>query len=159
MSNLQGKKGVRLEELFPIIEEKLRLGGSVTFRPHGVSMRPLIRQGKDSVTVGALDKTPQVGDVIFYCRSDGQFVLHRIVGEDKNGYILCGDNQKILEHGVKPEWIIGILTAVSRKDKVLDCSGKSYNRYVKVVLPIWRIWVRLRGILGAVKRNIKRRLS
>ncbi|MBQ4039695.1 MAG: S24/S26 family peptidase [Oscillospiraceae bacterium] len=156
MSNLQGKKRVRLEELFPIIEEKLRLGGSVTFRPHGISMRPLIRQGKDSVTVEALAKTPQVGDVIFYRRPDGQFVLHRIVGEDKNGYILCGDNQKILEHGVKTEWIIGILTAVSRKGKVLECSGKCYNWYVKVVLPVWRIWVRLRGILGMIKRKINK---
>ena len=155
MSNLQDKKGVRLEELFPIIEEKLRLGGRVTFRPHGISMRPLIRQGKDSVTVGAWDKTPQVGDVIFYRRPDGQFVLHRIVGEDKNGYILCGDNQRILEHGVKPEWIIGILTAVSRKDKVLEVDGKIYKRYVKVVLPIWRIWVKLRGKAGNIKRKIK----
>ncbi len=153
MSNLQGKKGVRLEELFPIIEEKLRLGGSVTFRPHGVSMRPLIRQGKDSVTVGALDKTPQVGEVIFYRRPDGQFVLHRIVGEDKNGYVLCGDNQRILEHGVKPEWIIGILTAVSRKERTIVCDSKEYKRYVKVVLPVWRIWVKVRGVLGKLKRK------
>ncbi|MBE7032143.1 MAG: hypothetical protein E7401_04175 [Ruminococcaceae bacterium] len=156
MSSFQSKKGVRLEELFPIIEEKLKLGGSVTFRPHGVSMRPLIRQGKDSVTVGTLDKNPKTGDVIFYRRPDGQFVLHRIVGEDKNGYILCGDNQRILEHGVKQEWIIGILTAVSRKDRILECSGKSYKLYLKAVLPVWRIWVRLRGILGAVKRKIKK---
>ena len=152
----KSEKKASLAELLPIIAEKLSSGGSVTFKPHGVSMLPLIRQGKDSVTVEVAPQKSVKNDVIFYRRSDGQFVLHRIVGEDEKGYILCGDNQRILEYGVKPQWIIGIMTAVIRNNKTILCSSKKYKLYLRLVLPLWRLWVKLRGIAGKIVRKIKK---
>ena len=60
MSNYaENVEGIRLETLFPLIEEKLKSGGEVSFKPHGISMLPLIRQGKDSATIGPLKAAPK----------------------------------------------------------------------------------------------------
>ncbi len=146
---------VKLNDMFPIIEEKLKSGGDVIFKPRGVSMLPLIRQGLDSVKVSPVKTPPQVGDVIFYRRPDGQFVLHRIIGKDDSGYVLCGDNQWIKEYGVKPQWIIGIMTAVERDGKTIESCHPAYLRYVKR-LPLRRFRLKLRSIAGRIKRKILR---
>ena len=151
--------GLSLEQLFPIIEEKLSCGGEVTFKPHGISMLPLLRQGKDSITVGKLDKKPSRLDVIFYRRKNGQFVLHRIIGKDNNGYILCGDNQFAKEHGVTDDMIIGIMTAFYRGGTRVETDSSRYLMYCRV---LWarRIYLHMkslvRRVLGKLKRMIKK---
>ncbi len=152
-------KKVSLEQILPIIEEKLKAGGTVTFGPHGISMLPLIRQDRDSVTVSALKDTPKVGDVIFYRRPDGQFVLHRIVGRESDGFVLCGDNQQELERGVGEDWIIGIATSVCRGGKDLPFDSCGYKLYTRIGLPMWRYWLRTRTVLGKVKRSIKQKVG
>lgn len=145
-----------LAELLPLIEEKLRIGGEVKFNPRGISMLPLIRQFKDSVSVASLKGELCRGDVIFYRRPDGQFVLHRIVGEDKDGYILCGDNQLIKEHGVKKTWIIGVMTAVWRDGKKVSCTDATYKVYKNLILPLWVIWLKTKSLLSKLKKAIKK---
>ena len=39
-----------LETMLPLIEECLENGQNVKFSPRGISMLPMIRQGKDSVS-------------------------------------------------------------------------------------------------------------
>ncbi len=146
---------VRLEELYPVIAEKLESGGSVTFKPHGISMLPLIRQGIDSITIESLKKNPLVGDVIFYRRTNGQFVLHRIIGMDKEGYVLCGDNQWVKEYGITENQIIGVMTAILRDDKVVAVDNPQYIRYVKT-LGRRRLYLRAKFLAGKVKGKLKR---
>ncbi len=122
---------VKLEAIFPLMEEKLNNGGKVTFKPHGISMLPLIRQGRDSVVIEKLDGNAKIGDVIFFRRPNGQFVLHRVVGKRKDGYILCGDNQWQKERGVREEWIIGTMTGILRDGEAAELDCESYRKYVK----------------------------
>lgn len=151
MNSNERVEGLRLADIFPLIEEKLKSGGEVSFKPHGISMLPLIRQGKDSVTLKQLKEEPKKLDVIFYRRTDGQFVLHRIVGTDKNGYILCGDNQYIKEYGVQKSQIIGIMTAVLRDGEVISCDDLKYRAYCK------SLWLRRNS--QKAKAFVKRALS
>ena len=65
--------------LAPIIEEQLREGKTVRFAPKGRSMLPMIREGRDTVTLCAVDRPLKKYDIGFYRRRDGQYVLHRIV--------------------------------------------------------------------------------
>ncbi len=153
--NKSSEYSIKLEELYPIIAEKLKSGGSVTFKPHGISMLPLIRQGKDSVTIESLKKKPTAGDVIFYRRANGQFVLHRIVGVDKAGYVLCGDNQWVKEHGITENQIIGVMTALLRDDEVVKMDNPKYIRYVKT-LGRRRLYLRAKFFAGKVKGKLKR---
>ena len=58
--------------------EALGRGETVSFRPHGVSMRPRIESG-DLCTVAPLaEGEPVVGDVVL-CRVRGREVLHLVL--------------------------------------------------------------------------------
>lgn len=44
----------------------------------GISMLPLLRQGRDSVALRRVDSPIRRNDILFYRRPDGSFVLHRV---------------------------------------------------------------------------------
>lgn len=145
------KKTISLEELYPVIKEQLESGGTVQIPITGTSMIPLLVWGRDSVELVKCEKA-QIGDIIFYRRDDGHFVLHRIVGKDENGYILCGDNQWVKEFDIKERHIIGVVSAITRKGKKFSVENKSYKLYSK-------IWIKFlpvrRYFLFVIRRIIK----
>ncbi len=154
-NNGNNSEGLRLADLFPLIEEKLKNGGEVSFKPHGISMLPLIRQGKDSVTLEQLKREAKKFDVIFYRRPDGQFVLHRIIGHDKNGFILCGDNQFVKEYEVQKSQIIGIMTSVCREGGRISCESAGYKVYCRSLF-LRRVYLRIKNLFRRVKSKLKR---
>lgn len=154
-NNGNNSEGLRLADLFPLIEEKLKSGGEVSFKPHGISMLPLIRQGKDSVTLEQLKRAPKKFDVIFYRRPDGQFVLHRIIGHDKNGFVLCGDNQFVKEYGVQKSQIIGIMISVSGEGRNVLCDSAGYKAYCRI-LCLRRVYLRVKNLFRRAKSKLKR---
>ena len=119
-----------LEELMPIMKECLSSGKSFRFSPRGISMLPLLREGKDSVLLSPLPEKLKKYDVPLYQRDDGKYVLHRILGKNEDGYICCGDNQWQLEYGVTDDMIIGRLESWYRKEKKHTVYDKGYRRYV-----------------------------
>lgn len=70
---------------------KLVRGETVTFRPRGHSMAPLIRSGQE-VTVEPIGERPiEPGDVVL-CRVHGQHYLH-LVKATQGGRYLIGNNR------------------------------------------------------------------
>ncbi len=124
---------MKLEDALPLIEAAFSAGAPFRFFQRGTSMMPMLRQGKDSVQlVSPKVRKPQKGEVIFYRRENGQFVLHRAIGVDKNGnFIACGDCQVIPEKGIKPDSIIGVLEGFYRGDDFVSADNAEYKRYVK----------------------------
>ena len=47
---------MQLDQLMPLIRESLAEGKSVKFSPSGVSMLPMLRPGKDMVTLSPITK-------------------------------------------------------------------------------------------------------
>ena len=137
MENSQKRK-ISLKEIYPDIKEKIDNGGTVKLPITGISMRPLLVWGRDTVDIVKCKKAKK-GDIIFYLRDNGQFVLHRIVGVDDKGYILCGDNQWVLEYGIQDKHIIGIVNSITRKGKTFDMTNVPYRMYSSFwmgILPI-----------------------
>jgi len=128
---MSDKIQIELEQLLPVMLEQLKAGGKFKFSPKGTSMLPLIHQGVDEVVISPKKGELKKYDVPFYRRKDGQFVLHRIVGRNKDGYILCGDNQYIKEYGVTDDMIIGVLAEVHTPDKVIKVTDRDYISYAK----------------------------
>lgn len=124
------KKRVSLEEIYPIIKEKLENGGTVQLPITGTSMLPLLIQSRDSVIISPVEKL-NINDIVFYRRNDGHFVLHRIVGKDEKGYILCGDNQVKKEYGITNQNIIGVVTELHIKGKIIKSDNAKYVKYCK----------------------------
>lgn len=144
-------KEINLSQLEDVIVEVLEHDSQVTLTASGNSMEPFISDGKDSVVLKRPDKDPKKGDIIFYKRSNGKLVLHRVVGEDENGYILCGDNQWIKEHGIKKNQIIAVLDSIEKNGRVIKSDGL-YFKLFKVFLPLIK-WVR------RIKNSISIRLK
>lgn len=124
-------KEVAIDDVIDIIVEKLNNGGTVTFTPRGKSMLPMLRDGEDVVVLSKPDGRLHLFDIPLYKRSDGSYVLHRVVNFDADGgYVLCGDNQFVLEHGIKDENVIGVVTAFYRKGKAYTVHSFKYRVYL-----------------------------
>lgn len=141
-----------LDDVMPLIREQLQMGCDVTFGPRGTSMRPLIRQGRDSVTLSPIKHKLKKYDLPLYQRANGQYVLHRIVKVHKDGTYTCiGDNQYAYEHGVDDSQMIAYATAVIRDGKKIKCSCAAYRIYCRV----WHISRVPRHYFRAIVDKIK----
>ena len=142
-----------LAEYADTIKEVLAHDGVFRIYPKGTSMMPLIRQKKDSVVLTAPKFPMSKGDIIFYQRKNGQFVLHRIVKKTGDTYVCCGDNQVQLEPGIDKSMIIAVVEAIYRKDKKVDNKNLAYRLYLFVwqFFLIRRIVWKLRRLFGGKK--------
>ena len=126
------REPIRLSDYDGLIREVLSSGGEFRLYPHGTSMLPLLRQGRDSVALRRVDSPIRVNDILFYQRPDGSFVLHRVRAVSPNGLTLMGDNQTVPERGVSPDWVIGRVTRIFRDDKEVICDGPRYRLYLRL---------------------------
>lgn len=116
-------------------EEELKEKGILVYRNVGTSMLPLIRQGKDVMIIKRPDEWKENRqklnrfDVPLYQRSNGQYVLHRVVKVTDEGYVLRGDNTYCNEYGIKDEQILGVLTGVIRNGKEISVNSFAYKLY------------------------------
>ncbi len=120
----------KLEELLPVLETVLEGGGEISFTPNGNSMRPMLISGRDTITLKRFDRHLEKYALPLYRREDGHFVLHRVVGENSDGYIMRGDNQLSKEYGIKQAQIIGEVIAYVRDGKAHKTTDFSYKVYV-----------------------------
>lgn len=151
----------KLASLFGIIEEKLTSGGEVGFSPNGISMLPLIKPGCDRITLKRNEKNIQKYDIAFYKRPDGKFVLHRIIKKCSDGsFVMCGDNQFVLERNVSPEWVIAVVSKLEKNGKTVDFGGIGYKIYCRHLV-LRRLYLRYkqRGFVPRAFRKFKRILK
>jgi hypothetical protein len=133
--------------------EELKKHGNYVSVPRGISMRPMIYGQRDAVLIETLKEKPKRYDLVMYLRPNGQGVIHRVIRQHGDNYIICGDNCYQLEH-VKLEQIAGIITKFNRKGKWYSIDNKWYQLYVH----IWVDFLFLKRPLFYVRDKIKRKL-
>ena len=137
----------------PLIAERLAAGQKVRYlRFQGVSMLPMLRQGKDSVELSPLPERLKKYDLPVYRRADGQYVMHRIVDVKADHYICLGDNTLAFET-VYPQQMIGVVSAFKRGERRIEVDAPGYQVYCR----LWRLTHPWRKLLFRVK-NILRSL-
>ena len=147
------EKGLfRLADYADTIREVLDSGGEFTLYPRGTSMLPLIVQGMDSVTLVKAEEF-RAGDIAFYQRENGQYVLHRVIAADGETYTMCGDNQLAPEYGVKPEQIIAKAAYITRKGSKITPRSLPYRLYVLLWRSFFirRVYFKLRRVFHGEK--------
>lgn len=152
-------KVVAMAELYPVVEEALSAGGSITLTSTGTSMLPMLRHQRDAVILERAAFPLRVNDVALYRRANGQFVLHRVVGMGPDGgYMFCGDNQFLLEHHIAHRQVIGRMRAFTRGGHRISCDAYGYKAYVFLLPALRRL---RRGLLKCrrLKVALKRRLQ
>ena len=133
-------------------EDYLSENGSLTYSNVGISMLPLLRQGRDLFTVrkkGA--ERCKKYDVVLYRRPPSHYVLHRIIAVRENDYVIRGDNCIQKEYGITDADIIGVMTEYVRKGKkhtAEDAGYRLYSRFWVAVAPLRIMLQRLRSFAG-----------
>ena len=137
---------VKMAAYEPVIREVLDSGGEFSIRPHGTSMLPMLSDGGDTVILRK--KSPEVGDVVFYKRDSGEYVMHRLIKKRKDGYMMRGDNQIMNEYGVRDDNIIAVIIAFVKDGKRTEVTDEEYLKYVNTLNGIYR----KRKIDGLIKK-------
>lgn len=119
-----------MKDLYTLIDVSFQNNQSVIFKVKGMSMFPLLRDQRDSVKLEKITTLPKRKDIILYKRDTGQYVLHRIIKEKNGLYTLVGDNQAYKEYPIRQDQVLGIVTSIIRKGKVINLSkSKRYKLY------------------------------
>ena len=134
---------VRLDDVMPLIRERLEQGQSVHLSPRGTSMLPMLRQGLDTVVLSPLPpRRLKKYELPMYQRENGQYVVHRIIKAGET-YTCMGDNQFQEEPGLTHEQMIAIVTGFTRDGKehsVEESSHRVYCRFWHYSRPIRFVW-------------------
>ncbi|MBP5273683.1 MAG: S24/S26 family peptidase [Abditibacteriota bacterium] len=138
-----------LDDLFPVMEQYLNEGKEVTFTITGKSMAPTLRHGKDQVTLARKAPPYKRGDLLFYRRDSGAFVLHRVLRAKDGAYVMCGDGQISPEEGVEDRHVLAVSTAIIRDGRRLSAKAFSQRVWVGAWLALFPL---RRYLLAALRR-------
>lgn len=152
------RESVNLKTMLPLLEAALEGGSTFRFFPNGTSMLPMIEPGKDEVVLGAVDDV-SVGDVFFYRRDSGQYVLHRLVDLPKNGTLtFAGDGRwQGLEFGVRRDQLVAKLVAYYKDGQARSLDDPDYRAYVRERVgrfPFYRKNEKIYKVLRALRRTV-----
>lgn len=126
MGSIQTKIDVVVEVLIDAFSKDK----TISFPAKGTSMLPLIHSD-DLVTLSKVNRPLKKGDIVFYKRDNGQYVLHRIRRIKGDTLDIVGDHQRVVEKGVRKDTVIGILISYKKKknDKEYHLNGFRYGIY------------------------------
>ena len=134
------------------VREELENGRSVTFFTVGCSMQPLLFERQTHVMLSPIKDGVKKYDIVLYIRPDGTHVLHRCV-KVKDGYCFTrGDNTYYLER-VENSTIIGVVTHIYRKGKMIDVNKNGAYRFYSVV---WNATYHVRHFVLRAGRKIRK---
>ena len=100
-----------------MLRELVREGKEVSMLITGSSMSPFLLSHKDTICFKAPWRPLRRGDMVFYERPGGQFVMHRICRVGKDGLYIVGDAQHEIEGPVDPSQVFALVTKANRRGK------------------------------------------
>lgn len=128
----------------------------VTIPLEGDSMRPLIRRGKDPVTIIPLNRPPKKGDVVLFVLGD-RYIVHRLWKIKGDSVRTLGDNCWNPEPWFPRAQVLGLAAKYSRGGKArrLDTPwARAWGRGWMAVYPIRLCYKRLKALAGRCYRKI-----
>ena len=138
-------------------EDFLEKNGEMTYSNVGISMLPLLRQGKDLFTVcKKTDERCRKYDVVLYRRPPSSYVLHRVIKVRSSDYIILGDNCINKEYGITDEDIIGVMTGYVRNGKKHTVNEFGYRLYSHIWVDFSAVRIFFKRVKLKLKRLIKR---
>lgn len=129
----------------------------VTICLEGESMRPLIRRGRDPVTIVPLQRPLRRGDVVLFTLGDGRYVVHRLWKIQGDRVQTLGDHCANPEPWFPREQVLGQVIRFSREGRAfrLDTpAARLFGRAWMAALPMRRCLMRLRARAGRCYRKL-----
>lgn len=144
---------VDTREYVSVLRELVEQGHSVSMLISGSSMNPFLCHHRDVIYFEKPERALKNGDMVFYQRENGQYVMHRIVKVRKNGeFELVGDAQTCIEHGVRREQIFALVTRVKRKGREIAPGDFWWFFFAR----IWPLLIPFRRLIMAGYAKLKK---
>jgi len=127
------------EAMAELLQASLDRNAPFKFKARGFSMSPFIKNG-DVVTISPLlDYSIGFGKLAAFIHPQtGKLVIHRIVGQNGNRYLIKGDRSTEADGLIPRKNILGAVTRVERGDRKVRI-GMGLERYIIVFLSRTRI--------------------
>lgn len=119
-----------------MLRELVEDGNEVSMLIAGNSMSPFLIHQRDTICFKKPDRELRAGDMVFYQRFGGQYVMHRIWKVRKDGYYIVGDAQTEIEGPVRRQQIFAVITKVQRKGRWIEPGDFWWEFFA-------RIWIRM----------------
>lgn len=113
------KKIVGNETIFTHIERILGEGGGVELRIKGQSMRPFLRNERDTVRLVPINGGNLERGMVVLFRYHGRHILHRIVHLKGNEVLLRGDGNSRLAESASRDDIIAYAESIRRGNRTI----------------------------------------
>lgn len=123
----------------------------------GDSMRPLIRRGRDMVSIVPLRRELKRGDVVLFEYPAGRYVVHRVRRIGEQQVQTLGDNCWNPDPPMQPSCVLGLATEAERDGRhiSLDSSlARGFGRFWMAVLPLRRLWMKFKAFAGRILRKL-----
>lgn len=143
-------KKVDTREYVSVLRELTEEGKKVSMLIAGSSMVPFLVHERDYIYFEKPDRELRKGDMVFYQRRNGQFVMHRICKVKPDGYYIVGDAQVEIEGPVKREQIFALITEVKRKGKMIGPGDFWWEFFEHVWINIIPMRKRVEKLYGLV---------
>lgn len=141
---------VDTREYVAALKEMVEQGMEVSLTIFGTSMEPFLIDKRDKIYFRKPEGSIKKGDMVFYRRESGAYVMHRVIKVKKNYYYLAGDHQTFLEGPIGAHQIFAKVVSVERAGVWLTEDDRLWKFYAG-----W--WCRLfwvRKVINKLKRII-----
>lgn len=118
-------------------------GNEVSVNVFGNSMAPFLRDGRDVIVIGKKPKRFKKGDMAFFKRASGEYIMHRIYRIDNKGFYFVGDSQLTVEGPIELQRVLSKVVRVKRKGKWIK-DGDFIWEFFRIV---WIRTVKFRPII------------
>lgn len=140
---------VNIYEYMPVLIDIVNQGKEANLIITGSSMTPFLCHHRDTIIISKPNAPFKRGDMVFYTRKSGQYVMHRIHHIDKDGNLfIVGDAQTDIEGPVYPDQVFGIIHKAIRKGKLIQKGDFWWDFFEKVWIRLVPIRPFLRKVYG-----------
>lgn len=129
-------RSVDIHEYLPVLIDILKEGKDVNLLISGSSMTPFLVHQRDTIIISKPHESFKRGDMVFYQRSNGQYVMHRVHHVKEGMLYIVGDAQVDIEGPIHPHQVFGIIHKAFRKGKLIQKGDFWWNFFEK-------IWIRV----------------
>ena len=150
-------KLVNTQEYVSMLRELTEQGKEVNMLISGNSMSPFLMHGRDSIRLKKPDRKLRKGDMVFFQRKSGKFVMHRIIQVRKEGFYLLGDSQQSseIEGPIEESQIFALITSVCRKGRWIGPGNfwwEFFAHYWIRMIPFRRFLINTYRFMSSIRR-------
>ena len=146
---------VDTNEYVTVLRELAGEGRVVSMLIAGSSMSPFLCHNRDYIYFTKPDRELRRGDMVFYQRDTGQYVMHRIYKRKKDGYYMVGDAQTQIEGPLRRDQIFARIIKVKRKGRIIEPGNFWWEFFEHVwirIMPLRKVIEKLYSLWGQKHR-------